>query len=166
MLGISVFQYFGLYTPDLVPLGGLGNGAPGGFHALSELFDFGLALGLISLAPLDAILDIAAEGTALWVGKDAGPVEGWRCCCCCCYFCCYFCCCRWFWIPFSPVFPAIVQSDGQRFARLGSRFGPSGIPAILETVSVGVCMGFAMCRSHCDRCCCSCCCCCCSLVSN
>jgi len=63
-------------APDLVALGWLGHGALGGFHAVPEFLDFVPALGLVALFPLDAVLDVAAEGSALGMGKHPGSVEG------------------------------------------------------------------------------------------
>ena len=140
-----------LYAPNLVSLGRCSNCPICGFHACFEGFDFGLTLGLVSLFPLDTPLDIAAQGTTFWIGQYACSVKAFdsihR-------FVLLFLRHNFFYcfhrVLFSPFFPAIVELDGQWLTGLGSRFGPPGIPAILEAIPIGVCVSFAVGGAHND----------------
>jgi len=108
--------------------------------------DLGLALGLVSLFPLDALLDIAAQGSAFGVGQDAGSVKALL-------LSCSILCLpgKLFvldWILSPPFFSAIVKLDGQWLASLGSRSGPTRVPAILEAIPIGVGVCSAVGRAH------------------
>jgi len=137
-----------LDAPNLVSFGRFCNCPLGGFHALCEGFDFGLALGLVSLFPFYTPLDVTAQRTTFWMGQYAGSIKALTRCTfrilgrnfCFCYH----------WIFYSPFFPAIVELNGQWLAGLGGRFGPTGIPAVLEAVPIGVCVRFAVGRAHDD----------------
>ena len=137
-----------LDAPNLVSFGRFCNCPLGGFHALCKGFDFDLALRLVSLFPFYTPLDITAQRATFWIGQYAGSIKSvtwWtfrilgRNFCLCCD-----------WIFSSPFFPAIVKLNGQWLAGLGCRFGPTGVPAVLEAVPIGVCVRFAVGRAHDD----------------
>lgn len=139
-----------LDTPNLITLRRFCNCPFCGFHTRSQCFDFGFALGLVSLLPFNTSLDITAQRTTFWMRQYTCSIKAVqrRFLCLVLQGDTWIFCFHFNWVFPSPLFPAIVELYSQRLACLGGSFGPTGIPAVLKAIPIGICMHFAVGRAH------------------